>query len=197
MSPSTGVLRNGDIGDKLATLALRFQQFNFPNTLEIVTEEQRLYREAVTDLWAMDFAELEKIEEESWQEWNLGLDMGQELETGAYYLVQFTKRVNDALNATYEELGEVFNAAQTPMSDILPDDPLSITESTTAVPSGRTFGKVDSFSTLIESPPPSPDYLAELGLDYPPEYFEEDAIEFSPSSSLKQLGTLVCLLNGC
>src|SRR5271156_4031291 len=98
MSQPTGVLRNGDIGEKLATLALRFQRFNFPNVLEIVNDEQRLYREAVTDLWAMDFAELEKIEEESWQEWNLALDMGQEMETGAYYLVEFTKRLNDALN---------------------------------------------------------------------------------------------------
>ena len=190
MSQFNGLLRNGDIREKLSSLALRFAPFSFPDCLEIITDEERSYREAVTDLWAMDCNTLEKIEEETWQEWTLGIDMGQEMESSRYYLLEFTKRVNDALNDSYALLGDAFNGSQTPMSDIQPIETWSAPQSSTPMTSsGRTFAKIDSFSTLIESPPPSPDYPEEFDADYPPEYsMEAVPPEFSPSSSMTQLG---------
>ena len=101
------------LGEKLDYLAKLFRRFNFPNKPHHgSSSSERDYLDSVLKLYGLNSDLLDHVAQESLDEWNLQVDMGQEEESDDYYLNEFIRRLNAAIDETTEAMFPEFSASQ-------------------------------------------------------------------------------------
>ena len=101
------------LGEKLEYLAKLFCRFNFPNTPHHGGSSSECdYFDSVLRLYVLNSGLLDHVAQESLDEWNLQITMGQDEESDGYYLNEFIRRLNAAIDETTEAIFPEFSASQ-------------------------------------------------------------------------------------
>jgi hypothetical protein len=101
------------LGEKLEDLAKLFRRFNFPNKPHHGSSStEHDYLDSVLKLYGLNSGLLDHVAQESLDEWNLRIDMGQEEENDDYYFNEFIRRLNAAIEETTEAMFPEFSASQ-------------------------------------------------------------------------------------
>ena len=102
------------LGEKFDYLAHLFRRFNFPNKPHPEGSSiERDYWDGVLRLYSLNSDQLDYVAQETLDEWNLQIAMGQDEErSDAFYLNQFTRRLNAAIDEITEEILPEFSASQ-------------------------------------------------------------------------------------
>jgi hypothetical protein len=101
------------LGKKLEDLAELFRRFNFPNKPHHGdSSSEREYLDSVLRLNGLNSDLLDQVAQESLDEWNLQIDMGQDKGNDGYYLNEFIRRLNAANEETTEAMFHEFSASQ-------------------------------------------------------------------------------------
>ena len=110
------IINDGGLGEQFETLGRVFQRFNFPTRPNpMLSPVDRDYWHCVSSLLGLNAGRLNQIVGESFDEWNLAVDMGNE-ETDNYYLVEFIKRVGVAIDEENEGISQAFASSQVELS---------------------------------------------------------------------------------
>ena len=94
-------------------LAKLFHRFNFPNKPHHGdSSSEHEYLDSVLRLNGLNSGLLDQVAQESLDEWNLRIAMGQDEENDGYYLNEFIRRLNAAIEETTETMFHEFSASQ-------------------------------------------------------------------------------------
>jgi hypothetical protein len=105
------------LGNKLEDLAKLFHRFSFPNKPHHGdSSSERDYLESVLRLYCLNSVLLDDIARESLDEWNLQIATNQGEENDGYYLNEFIRRLNVAIDETTEAMFSEFDASQLPFT---------------------------------------------------------------------------------
>ena len=90
--------------EKFEELADVFQRFNFPSQPNADSLPEKDYLMSVLNLYSINPKRLDWIAEESLQEWNLRIDMGQCQESDEFYLLKFISTLDVAIHEDHDAL---------------------------------------------------------------------------------------------
>ncbi len=101
------------LGEKFDYLAHLFRRFNFPNKPHPEGSSiEGDYWDCVLRLYGLNSDQLDHVAQESLDEWNLRIAMGQDEESDGFYLNEFTRRLNAAIDEITEAMLPEFSASQ-------------------------------------------------------------------------------------
>ena len=104
-------------------LAKLFHSFNFPNKPHHGdSSSEREYLDSVLRLNGLNSDLLDQVAQESLDEWNLQIDMGQDKGNDEYYLNEFIRRLNAANEETTEAMSHEFSASQLALTQTEEDE---------------------------------------------------------------------------
>lgn len=174
---------------RLQDLAQLFKNFcSFPVLPSAhLTRSETDYVKSVDRLFRLEPAQLDRTADETYQEWELESNMADTIRDRDYYIVEFTKRLDVALDAVNEDLFAVFASSQLGLTeDETVEDQqqrgnASQLSSLNAL--GKGLEKIDSFATTFPGSPIFSD-----------DYEEGDASSMdSPVASMERMGITVAL----
>ena len=112
-----GVFEDGGLGEKFKWLGTLFRRFSFPSAPDPSgPPEVRNYWKAISTLNGYDSTLLDRIAEETCDEWDLQIAMGRDTMSDNYYLVEFVRRLNVTIDEMYNDLLSESSASQVPLS---------------------------------------------------------------------------------
>jgi hypothetical protein len=124
-------MNTSNVDEKYRSLALMFGRFKFPFAPRPSSSSiEDKYFGAVKALYALDQLALDSIAQESLQEWELWIEMGQNPETRNSYLAEFTGKVETAIEKTNEDIEDAFNESQSVLTQGEHEEPFGITRIT-------------------------------------------------------------------
>ena len=100
------------LDEKFEILASLFCVFNFPNK----PLQSSKYFRAVSTLYGLNAVELDRIADDTWGEWYNQLDGGEQLKEDEYYLHEFTRRLENAIEVLCDDMQDAFFIETTPFS---------------------------------------------------------------------------------
>ena len=145
------------LGEKFEELAHVFRRFNFPNKPHAAGSTiERAYWRAIIVLHSVNSGQLDTIAQESIDKWKSQVDKGQDQESDEFYLVEFTRRVNVAIEEDADGIMQEFSASESTQSQSDEEDG-SICPNCAILTSvlGRELNGTDFFATTLNGSPSS------------------------------------------
>ena len=113
-------MSDGGLGEQFEGLGHVFQRFKFPTQPNpTLSRVDRQYKDRVSTLLGLNAARLTHIVNESLEEWNLAVDMGND-EPDEFYLREFIRRLGVAIEEENEAISQAFAAS---LVDISQNEP--------------------------------------------------------------------------
>jgi hypothetical protein len=142
------------LGEKFEELANLFRRFNFPNKPHGAGSTiERDYWRAVIGLYSVNSGQLDAVAQESIDEWNLQVDMGQGQESDEFYLVEFIRRVDVAIEEDADEILWEISPSQLALSQSEEDGSICPNCAILTSVLGRELDRTDSFATTLNGTP--------------------------------------------